>query len=81
MLTQGVGTILEARRLVLTATGEAKAEAIAQTVEAPVSARWTATALQMHPAATIVVDEAAASRLELADYYRFVQEQKQRVPR
>ena len=81
VLTQGVGTILEARRLVLTATGEAKAEAIAQTVEGPLSARWTATALQMHPAATIVVDEAAASRLELADYYRFVQEQKQRVPR
>lgn len=80
VLTQGVGTILEARRIVLTATGEAKAEAIAQMVEGPLSARWTGSALQLHPSTVVVVDEAAASRLELVDYYRFVQERKGDLP-
>ncbi|APX31566.1 glucosamine-6-phosphate deaminase [Brachybacterium sp. P6-10-X1] len=69
-LSQGLGTIREARRIVLTATGEGKAEAVAQLVEGPISARWPATSLQLHPEVTVVVDEAAASRLELADYYR-----------
>lgn len=75
-ITQGLGTILEARHLVLIATGEGKAEAVHQLVEGAVSARWPATALQLHPHATVIIDEAAAVRLELADYYRFVQEHK-----
>ncbi|MCL1800622.1 MAG: glucosamine-6-phosphate deaminase [Promicromonosporaceae bacterium] len=69
-LTQGLGTIMEARELVLIATGENKAEAIRQLVEGAVSARWPATIIQHHPNALILVDEAAASKLELADYYR-----------
>ncbi len=69
-LTQGLGTILEARRVVLVATGEAKAQAVAQLVEGAVSARWPGTVLQHHPDVTVFVDEAAASQLELADYYR-----------
>lgn len=80
VLTQGVGTILEARSIVLAATGENKAEAIHHTVEGAVSARWTGTALQMHPKVRLVVDEAAASQLELADYYRFVEEHRSEVP-
>ncbi|GAA2030994.1 glucosamine-6-phosphate deaminase [Terrabacter terrae] len=71
-LTQGIGTILEARQILLIAAGSAKAEAIRQTVEGPVSARWPATALQLHPAVTVLLDPAAASRLDLADYYREV---------
>jgi len=70
VMTQGIGTILEARRLVLIATGEAKAEAVRQVVEGAVSARWPATAVQMHPHVLVLVDEAAASRLELADEYK-----------
>lgn len=69
-LTQGLGTISEARHLVLLAAGEEKAEAVHQLVEGPVSARWPATVMQFHPHVTVLVDEAAASRLELADYYR-----------
>jgi len=69
-LTQGLGTIMDARHLVLLAQGEAKAEAVHQLVEGPVSARWPATIMQLHPHATVLVDDAAASRLELADYYR-----------
>ena len=69
-LSQGLGTILEARRIVLTATGENKAAAIAQLVEGGISSRWPATVLQMHPEVVVVVDEAAASRLELHEDYR-----------
>ncbi|OON81468.1 glucosamine-6-phosphate deaminase [Streptomyces tsukubensis] len=70
VITQGIGTILEARHLVLLATGEGKAEAVAQTVEGPVAAVVPASALQLHRHATVVVDEAAASGLKLADYFR-----------
>lgn len=70
VLTQGLGTILEARHLVLLASGRAKAEAVHQLVEGAISALWPATVLQMHPHVTVLVDEAAASRLQLADYYR-----------
>ena len=47
-LTQGIGTILEARHIVLVAAGRGKAEAVHQLVEGPVSAMWPATALQLH---------------------------------
>ncbi|WP_330439194.1 glucosamine-6-phosphate deaminase [Streptomyces griseoaurantiacus] len=70
VITQGIGTILEARHLVLLATGEGKADAVAATVEGPVAALCPASALQLHPHATVVVDEAAASKLKLADYFR-----------
>jgi glucosamine-6-phosphate deaminase len=70
VITQGIGTILEARHLVLLATGEGKADAVAATVEGPVAAVCPASALQLHPHATVVVDEAAASKLKLADYFR-----------
>ncbi|MBS1673261.1 MAG: glucosamine-6-phosphate deaminase [Actinobacteria bacterium] len=70
-ITQGLGTILEARHLVLLAYGEGKAQAIADAVEGPLSAFMPASAIQLHPHATVVVDEAAASKLKLADYYRY----------
>ena len=75
-LTQGLGTILEARHLVLLATGEAKAEAVHHMVEGPVSALWPASVLQLHPHVTVLVDDAAATRLSLADYFREVQHHK-----
>jgi len=70
-LTQGLGTILRARHLLLFAFGEAKAAAIAGAVEGPVSSSLPGSAIQLHPLVTVVVDEAAASQLEHADYYRF----------
>ena len=69
-LTQGLGTILEARHVVLVATGSSKAEAVHHLVEGSVSALWPGTILQHHPHATGLLDPAAASRLQLADYYR-----------
>ncbi|MEU1338271.1 glucosamine-6-phosphate deaminase [Streptomyces sp. NPDC005827] len=71
VITQGIGTILEARHLVLLATGEGKAEAVAATVEGPLAAVCPASALQLHPHATVVVDEGAAALLKHADYFRY----------
>ena len=70
VLTQGLGTIMEARHVVLLAGGAAKAEAVRQLVEGPVSARWPATVLQHHPHVTVLVTDEAAAGLELGDYYR-----------
>ena len=69
-LTQGLGTISDARELVLLAFGEAKADAVAGAVEGPVSASLPASVIQLHPEVTVLVDEAAASRLRYADYDR-----------
>ena len=69
-MTQGLGTIMDARNVILMATGEGKAEAIAAVVEGPITAMWPGSVLQMHQHATVVVDEAAASGLALHDYYK-----------
>lgn len=69
-LTQGLGTILRARHLVLMAFGNSKAPAIAAAAEGPVSASAPGSVVQLHPKVTIIVDEAAASSLTNADYYR-----------
>jgi glucosamine-6-phosphate deaminase len=69
VLTQGLGTIREARHLLLLAMGEAKAEAVAAAVEGPVAAICPASALQLHPHVSVLVDEAAASRLAHREYY------------
>jgi glucosamine-6-phosphate deaminase len=70
VITEGVGTILEARHLVLLAFGAAKATALTAAVEGPVTAMVPASALKLHPHATVVVDEPAAAELRPADYYR-----------
>jgi glucosamine-6-phosphate deaminase len=69
-LTQGLGTIMEARHLILVATGRSKAEAVHHLVEGAVSAMWPATILQHHPHVTVLLDDTAARRLQLVDYYR-----------
>lgn len=69
-LTQGLGTIMDARHVILVATGRSKAEAVHHLVEGAVSAMWPGTILQHHPHVTVLLDEAAARRLQLAEYYR-----------
>jgi glucosamine-6-phosphate deaminase len=68
-VTQGLGTILAARRLVLVATGAAKADVVAQALEGPLSASCPASVLQWHAEAVVVLDEAAASGLRNRPYY------------
>lgn len=70
-ITQGLGTILEAKHLFLLAFGEGKAAAIAGAVEGPVTSSLPGSAIQLHPHVTVVVDEAAAADLAHADYYRY----------
>ena len=72
VITQGLGTIRRAGHLLLLATGENKADAVARLVEGPVSAMMPASALQLHRHATVIVDEAAASQLQETEFYRFV---------
>lgn len=69
-LTMGIATILAAKRILLLATGAAKADAVAKLAEGPVSAMTPASALQLHPDATVMLDEAAAAKLALRDDYR-----------
>lgn len=69
-ITQGLGTILRARHLILLAFGEAKAEAVAAALEGPVSASTPGSVVQLHPRVTVILDEAAAAELANADYYR-----------
>ncbi len=62
-ITMGVGTILEARRVIMMAFGEGKAPVVAQAVEGPVTANVAASFLQNHRNAVVVLDDAAAARL------------------
>ncbi|MHC4441384.1 MAG: glucosamine-6-phosphate deaminase [Planctomycetota bacterium] len=75
-ISMGVGTILEARKLLLVANGKNKAEALAAAVEGPVTCMCTASALQLHPDSIVFADEKAASKLTMCDYYKWVQKQK-----
>jgi glucosamine-6-phosphate deaminase len=70
VITQGIGTIREAAHIVLVAWGVNKADAVARCVEGPVTAMVPASALQLHHHVTVIIDEAAASKLSLADYFR-----------
>ncbi|MEO6530119.1 MAG: glucosamine-6-phosphate deaminase [Specibacter sp.] len=70
VVTQGLGTIMDARHLVLVASGAGKADAVRNFVEGPVSASCPASILQFHPRATVIIDEAAASKLAGAATYR-----------
>ncbi|TNB71518.1 glucosamine-6-phosphate deaminase [Arthrobacter sp. BB-1] len=76
VLTQGLGTIMDARHVILLATGARKAQAVRDFVEGPVSAICPASILQFHPHATVLLDEAAASALKLADFYRHTYDNK-----
>jgi len=71
-ITMGVGTILEAKRCILVATGHAKASILAKAVEGPITSMVTASALQLHPNCQVIVDEDAASLLQGREYYRWI---------
>lgn len=76
VVTMGVGTIMDARQVLLLAFGENKAEAIAHAVEGPISAMNPASILQMHPCAKALLDEPASAKLSLSGYYRWVYDHK-----
>jgi glucosamine-6-phosphate deaminase len=76
VVTMGVGTIMDARQVLLLAFGEGKARAVADAVEGPISAMNPASILQMHPVAKCLIDEPAAGTLSRIEYYRWVYSNK-----
>lgn len=71
-VSQGLGTIMRSRRAVMVVQGEGKADAVAALVEGPVSQVCPASVLQFHPDCIVVVDEAAASKLQMKEHFRTV---------
>ena len=78
-ITMGVGTIMDARRLLMLVSGEGKAAVVREFIEGPVTAEIPASVLQFHPQALVILDEAAASKLKRRDYYKWVASNKWRV--
>ena len=78
-LTMGIGTIMDARRILLLATGEHKARALALAVEGAITAMHPASVLQMHQHVRVIVDEAAASELTQTEYYRWVRKRNESI--
>lgn len=73
-ITMGIGTILDSRRVLLLASGRSKAAAVAKAIEGPISSSVSASALQMHPDVTFIIDEDAAYCLTQREYYHHVVE-------
>jgi len=78
-LTMGIGTIMEAREIILIALGEKKAYALAQMVEGPITASCPASVLQLHPVVKVIIDQPAARLLQRKNYYLWVWRHKQEV--
>jgi glucosamine-6-phosphate deaminase len=73
-ITMGIGTILDARKILLLATGASKSAAVAKSIEGPITSAVSASALQLHPDVTFIIDDAAAAQLTQRDYYHRVLE-------
>ncbi len=78
-LTVGVGTILDAKEVLIMVNGHNKARALAQAVEGAVNQMWTITALQLHPKGIIVCDEMAVSELKVGTYNYFQDIEKENL--
>jgi glucosamine-6-phosphate deaminase len=78
-LTMGIGTVMEAKLIILLASGKAKSKAVKNCVEGAVTASVPASALQLHPRVKILVDEEAGSLLTHKKYYKWVFKNKERV--
>ena len=78
-ITMGIGTIMDAKEIILVASGEEKAKAISLMVEGPVTASCPASVLQLHPKVKVIIDFEAAYLLERKNYYMWVWEHKKEV--
>ncbi len=78
-ITMGVGTILEAKKIILLANGAKKAKIIAEAIEGPITSQVSASALQLHRDVVVIVDREAGAALKRADYYRWVYDQKSKL--
>ncbi len=73
-ITMGIGTILEARNAVMLVNGEHKADIVAEAIEGPITAQVTASSMHLYKGnMTIILDQAAASKLKYRDHYIHVE--------
>lgn len=79
-ITMGVGTIMEARKILLLANGKKKAAAVAAAIEGPVTSMITASALQMHPDVVYLLDRDAASELKRIEFFEWIQTKMPSAP-
>jgi glucosamine-6-phosphate deaminase len=75
-ITMGIGTIMDAREVILVAIGRDKAKAVSLMVEGPVTASCPASVLQLHPKVKVILDTEAAHLLDRKDYYMWIWEHK-----
>lgn len=75
-ITMGIGTILDAKEIILVAIGEEKAKAVSSMIEGPITSSCPASVLQLHPKVKVILDNQAANLLERKDYYLWVWEHK-----
>jgi len=78
-ITMGIGTIMDSRKVMLLATGSSKADAIYATVEGPLSASCPASALQMHQDVMLIIDKAAAEKLQHKEFYMHIERENQKL--
>lgn len=70
-LTVGVGTVMDAAEVLIVCNGHNKARALQAAIEGPVTQAWTISALQQHPHAIVVCDEAACEEIKVGTYKYF----------
>lgn len=75
-ITMGVGTIMEAKEILLLASGKSKAIPIKKAIEGPITSMCSASAIQMHPKTIVILDKDAAKDLNEQDYYKWVHRNK-----
>ncbi|MDI1250360.1 MAG: glucosamine-6-phosphate deaminase [Lacunisphaera sp.] len=75
-LTMGIGTILDARQILLLAFGPTKVPAVAQMIEGPLTAMCPGSALQLHPRAMVILEEESATGLRSTAHYRWIDRHK-----
>ena len=75
-VTMGIGTIMEARQIVLLAFGPAKVRAVMEMIEGPLAAVCPGSALQEHPRTTVVLDGNSSAGLQYLDHYRWIESHK-----
>ena len=79
-ISMGIGTIMDARQCLLLASGTTKANAVAKTVEGPITAMVPASFLQIHPNTVVIIDAAAAAELKEGEYYKRSYTNKLKLP-
>ncbi len=75
-LTVGIGTVMDAKEVLIVVNGHNKARALQHVIDGEISHKWTASMLQMHPHAIVVCDEAACDELTVGTYKYYLDKER-----